>query len=126
MIPFQRFAFFTVARDAAFVMLAAATMMVGASFQPALAFKIGATVALLFSLALLIRVFFLTEERFLRSEPWCALRPDERPQGEGAHRIARRQFQGLLLRAAKAAAGTAGLLYFSAMVLAASSVVADL
>ena len=75
MIPCRSFAFYTLARDASFVTLAAATMMVAASFEPALSFKIGATVALIFSLALLTRVFFLNDERFLHREAWRALRP---------------------------------------------------
>lgn len=120
MIPFRRFAFYTVARDAAFVALAAATMMVGASFEPPLAFKIGATVALIFSIGLLIRAYLLTEERFLRSEAWRALRPEERPAGEDERRLAQAQLEELLLRAAKAASGVAGIFYCSALVLSAS------
>lgn len=81
MNPFARFAFFTMARDASFVALAAGTLMVGYSFEPPLAFTIGATVALIFSIGLLVRSYFLTEERLLRSEVWRALRPDERPAG---------------------------------------------
>ncbi len=119
MIPFRRFAFFTVARDSCFVALAAATMMVGASFEPALAFKIGATIALIFSFGLLIRSYLLTEERFLRSETWRALRPDERPAGEHGRHWARAQLEELLLRFAKASSAIAGLLYCSALVLSA-------
>ena len=48
MNPFARFAFFTMVRDTGFVALAAGTLMVGYSFEPPLAFKIGATVALIF------------------------------------------------------------------------------
>ena len=120
MIPFRRFAFFTVARDASFVALAAATLMLAFSFEPALAFKIGATVALIFSLLLLARSYFLTEERFLRSEAWRALNPDERPAGNHGRRLARAQLEELLLRFAKAASGVAGLLYGSALLLSAS------
>ena len=81
MNPFARFAFFTMVRDTSFVALAAGTLMVGYSFEPPLAFTIGATVALIFSIGLLVRSYFLTEERLLRSEVWRALRPDERPAG---------------------------------------------
>lgn len=100
-MPSTRFALFTLARDSAFVMLAAATLMVGFSFDPSLAFKIGATVALIFSLGLLIWAYFLTEERFLRSEAWSALRLDERPPGTQGPRLARAQLEELLLRFAK-------------------------
>ena len=103
MTPFARFTFFTVARDASFVTLAAATLMVAFSFEPPLAFKIGATVALIFSIGLIIRSYFLTEERLLRSEVWRALRPDERPAGIQGRQLARAQLEELLLRFAKAA-----------------------
>jgi hypothetical protein len=99
------------------VTLAAATLMVAFSFEPPLAFKIGATVALIFSIGLIIRSYFLTEERLLRSEVWRALRPDERPAGIQGRQLARAQLEELLLRFAKAASGIAGILYSSALVL---------
>lgn len=121
MIPCARFAFFTLARDACFVTLAAATLMVAFSFAPPLAFNIGATVALIFAIVLLIRSHFLTEERFLRSEAWRALRSEERPAGERGRALARAYLQELMLRFAKGAAGIASVLYCSALVLAAAS-----
>lgn len=118
MIPCARFAFFTLARDACFVALAAATLMVGFSFAPPLAFKIGATVALIFAIVLLVRSYFLTEERFLRSEAWRALKPEERPADEWGRELARAYLQELMLRFAKGASGIAGVLYCSALVVA--------
>jgi hypothetical protein len=117
MNPFSRFAFFTLARDTGFVALAGFTLMVAFSFVPALACKIGATVSLIFSIGLLLRVYYLTEERLLRSEVWRALPPEERPAGEGGRRWARTHFETLMLHLAKGAAGTAGLLYCFALVL---------
>lgn len=117
MIPCERYAFFTLARDASFFLLAAVTLMVGFSFAPPLAFKIGATVALVFTLVMLIRSFLLTEERFRRSEVWRGLDPDERPSGEEGMRIARDYMDYLLLRFAKSASAIAGVLYGSALVL---------
>lgn len=93
-----RFAFFTLARDSAFVALVAGTLMVGFSFVPPLAFAIGATVALIFSIGLLTRGYFLTEERFIRSEPWLALRPDERPPDEWGRGLAQAQLKMPALR----------------------------
>jgi hypothetical protein len=121
MIPCARFAFFTLVRDAAFVTLAGAVMMVGSSFAPSLAFKIGATVALLFALLLLARSYFLTEERFLRSETWLALTPEERPIGDEGMRAARAALQELMLRFAKNASAVAGVMYGAALVLAATA-----
>jgi hypothetical protein len=122
MIPCRSFAFYTLARDASFVTLAGALTMVAASFDPPLAFKIGATVALLFSLLLLARNYFMTEERFLRSEAWRSLRPEERPAGDSGPRIAREELRELMLRFAKTASAIAGIMYGAALVL---SVAAD-
>ncbi len=112
-----RFAFFTLARDSAFVALVAGTLMVGFSFVPPLAFAIGATVALIFSIGLLTRGYFLTEERFIRSEPWLALRPDERPPDEWGRRLAQAQLKMLLLRFAKGASAVASILFGTALLL---------
>lgn len=119
MIPCRSFAFYTLIRDASFVALAAGTMMVAASFEPALAFKIGATVSLTFSLVLLARAYFLTDKRFQNSEVWRALRADERPHGENGRQFARAQLEELMLQFAKVSAGLAGILYCSALMLSA-------
>lgn len=118
MNPFTRFAFFTVARDSAFVTLAAMLLMLAFSFEPALAFEVGATIALVFSIGLLARAYFLTEERLERSEVWRALPEEERPPGADGRRWARSQFELLLLQFAKDASAFAGLLYCSALVMA--------
>lgn len=121
MLPCARFAFFTLARDASFVALAGLLLMIAAaSFALPLAFKIGATVALLFCLLLLARSYFMTEERFLRSEAWRSLRPEERPAGQSGARVARAECRELMLRFAKNAAAVSGVLYISALVLAAA------
>jgi hypothetical protein len=118
MNPFARFAFFTMARDTAFVTLTAVLLMLAFSFEPALAFEVGATIALIFSLGLLVRAYFLTEERLEHSEVWRALPEEERPPGDDGRSWARSHFELLLLRFAKGASAFAGLLYCSALVLA--------
>lgn len=111
MQAFARFAFFTAARDASFVALAGITLMVAFSFDPALALRIGAHVALLYALVLLVRVFVLSEKHVVRTEPWRVLPPEERPTGEAGLRGARDQLEGVLLSFAKAASGVASLLF---------------
>jgi Na+/melibiose symporter-like transporter len=118
MNPFTRFAFFTVARDAGFVALAAMLLMLAFSFEPALAFGVGATIALVFSMGLLVRVYFLTEERLERSEVWRALQAEERPPGDDGRRWAKGYLETLLLHFAKDASAFASLLYCSALVMA--------
>jgi hypothetical protein len=121
MNPFARFALLTVARDAAYVSLAAMVLMLAFSFRPALAFEIGATIALLFAIGLLVRVYFLTDDRLERCEVWRALPEEERPPGEDGRRWARGHFELVLLRFAKGASGFAGVLYCSALLLALAS-----
>jgi hypothetical protein len=121
MNPFARFALFTVARDAAFVTLAAMILMLAFSFRPELALEIGATVALIFSVCLLVRVSLLTEERLERCEVWRALPEEERPPGEDGRRWARGHFELLLLHFAKGASGFAGVLYVGALLMALAS-----
>jgi hypothetical protein len=117
MMPFTRFASFTVARDASFVALAAGLLMLAFSFHLFVAFEIGATVALMFSIGLVVRAFCLTEERIERCEAWLALRDEERPTGEHGRQWARAELEDLLLRFAKSTAGVAGILYGSALVM---------
>lgn len=119
MIPCARFAFFTLTRDSLFVALAASLLMVAFSFQPPLAFEIGASVALVFSIGLLARSYFLNEERFRRSEAWRALTPEERPAGDFGPQLAKEHFQTLLLRFAQGASAVAAVFYTSALLLSA-------
>jgi len=114
MISFSRYAFIAMLRDACFVMLAAGLMMVAFRDEPRLSVNVGASMALLFSVILVFRAMYLTEERFLRSEAWLALRAEERPHDRAR---ARARLQELLLRFAKNAAGVAGLLYGAALLL---------
>ena len=117
MIHFARFAYFTLVRDAGFITLAAALLILAFSFEPPMAFDVSATIAQVFALGLLIRVCFLTEQRFSRSEAWGALTEEERPAGEDGMLWARAELERMLLRFAQSAAGIAGILYGSALVL---------
>jgi hypothetical protein len=120
MNPFTRFAYLTIARDASFVALASGMVMLSFSFWPSVAFDVGAIIALMFSIGLLIRAGFLTEERLTRCEAWRALPDEERPEGEIGRHWARAELQDVLLRFAKSAAGVAGILFVSALVLSAA------
>lgn len=107
MNPFQRLARFTVFRDGAFVALAASTLMLGLSFDLALAFLAGANIALGFALLMMLRASRLTEERIGRSEPWRTLPRRERPAGSAGRKVARRLLGDLWLQAAKNGAAAA-------------------
>ena len=112
---FHRFAFAITVRDATFVALAAATLMLAFSFAPALAFNIGANIALVFAIALLLRAACLSEDGIDRTEAWRILKPQERPVGDAGRRLARDDLQEVLLRFAQAAAGVAILLYSASL-----------
>ena len=116
MDAFRRFALFTNARDASFVALATAVVMLAFSFDLALAFRIGASIQLLFALGLLLRFARLSDERIVRTETWRILTPPERPIGEPGRRGARADLELVLLQFAKAAASVAILLYGSALI----------
>ena len=105
-----------VARDAGFVALAAVIlMMIGFAYAPTFAFKSAATVALAFSVTLILRASWLTDEGVHRLEAWRNLEPGQRPLGEGGRRWARASFEELLLSTAKTAAGIAIGFYGAAL-----------
>lgn len=121
MDAFHRFAFATVARDAAFVALAAATLMLAFSFAPALSLSIGANIALVFALGLVLRAACLSDERVERTEVWRILKPQERPVGDAGRRSARDDLQLMLLKFAQAAAGVAIVLYSTSLYISLST-----
>lgn len=112
---FRRFAVFTVARDAAFVALAAAALMLAFSFAPALALSIGAHIALLFAIGLILRAACLSEHRMEHTEAWRILKPQERPLGDAGRRSARDDLQEVTLRFAEGAAAAAILLFCASL-----------
>ena len=114
MDPFRRLAFFTLARDTSFVVLATATLMVGFSFMPRLALGIGANVALLYAIALMIRAGLLTDRRITRAEAWRLLRNSEDSAPDPL--LARETFRDLLLRFARTAAAAAVVLSASSLI----------
>jgi len=108
------------ARDATFTALAAVTLMLAFSFAPALALTIGANIALLFAIALLLRAACLSEDRIDRTEVWRSLEAWERPDGDAGRKAARDDLQDALLRFARAASGAAIVLYATSLYLSPS------
>lgn len=115
MEAFRLFAALTVARDAGFTTLAAIILMVAFSFEPAIAFSIGASIALTFSVFLLLRADGLDEDHIASTEPWRILEPEERPRGTSDRSTACDVFEQILFRFAYAAAGLAVALYGAAL-----------
>lgn len=111
MDTFARFAFFTVARDASCAGLAGGILMVAYSFDPPLALVIGASVAMFFAAVMLVRAFFLTENRVVSTEPWLVMQPEERPVGDAGVSYARDRLETMMLGAAKTASGVASVMF---------------
>lgn len=118
---FHHFAVATLARDTSFVALAAATLMLAFSFAPALALVIGADIALVFAIGLVLRAACLCDDGIERTEAWRTLAPQERPTGEAGPRSARDDLQVVLLKFAKAASGVAILLYAASLAISLSA-----
>jgi hypothetical protein len=118
MDQFTRYASSALMRDASFVTVAAATLMVAFSFNLPLALKIAAYIALGFALLLLLRALLMTDAAVVRSEPWRELEPQDRPEGHDGAVWARERMEETLLRFAKSAAGVACALFGSALIVA--------
>ncbi|MPZ56416.1 MAG: hypothetical protein GEU91_07930 [Rhizobiales bacterium] len=116
MSPFRQLAEQTVARDAGFVSFVGIILMIAFSFEPPAALKSGATVALFFSIGLVLRASRLTDDGVVRLEAWRGLHPTLRPIGDSGRRWARNNFEELLLRTAKTASVIAIGFYCAALV----------
>lgn len=76
----RRLAFTTVARACAFAMLAVACMMVGLSYDPAAAFRLGGLLSLLLSTVLIVKGRSARSLDHRRTELWLYLDKGSRPQ----------------------------------------------
>ena len=97
--------------------LIAIVLMVTRSFALGGAFLIGAHVALLFSVGLILWIRWVDDESLVRVRAWRMLMPSRRPAGPGGRRCACNYLKETGLRFAKAASA-------AAMALAAASLLA--
>lgn len=118
MDTFARFAFFTIARDAGVSAFAASILMLAYSFNPPLALVLGASVAMFFAGVMLVRAFFLSEDRVVTTEPWQVMEPDQRPVGDDGRTVACQRLETMLLGAAKNAAGIASAMFALGLLMA--------
>lgn len=114
---FSQCALSLIACDAAFVFMAAMILMFAFSSDPALALKIGAGVALVFSLRLIHRLAQLQKKGICQTEVWQFMEPDELPRGASAIRRAQERMEEILLRFAKGASAVAAALFGTAFVI---------
>ena len=99
--PFRENAFYLLAWRAFLVALIALALIVTRSFELAAAFLIGANVALLFSLGLIVWSERLTEQRIVWTEAWRMLKPSQRPAGRAGRRWALSCLSDVALRFAQ-------------------------
>jgi hypothetical protein len=118
MDPLREKAFFLLVWRAFLTALITVLLMIAGSFELAIAFLVGANVALLFSLGLILWSQRLTEEGVTRTEAWQMLNACQRPAGIGGRRWARRQLSDEALMFAKAASAVAAILSASAFIFA--------
>jgi hypothetical protein len=116
--PFRENAFYLLAWRAFLVALIALALIVTRSFELAAAFLIGANVALLFSLGLIVWSERLTEQRIVWTEAWRMLKPSQRPAGRAGRRWALSCLSDVALRFAQVVSVLAIALSASALMLA--------
>lgn len=114
---FAQCAFVSIACDAAIGVIAAATLMYVFSPDPALALKIGAGIALAFSLRLIYRLAQLHKKGLCHTEFWQVMAPEELPREAPAIRRAQERLEDILLRFAKGASGVSVALFGAAFVI---------
>ena len=116
--PFRENAFYLLAWRAFLVALIALALIVTRSFELAAAFLIGANVALLFSLGLIVWSERLTEQRIVWTESWRMVKPSQRPAGRAGRRWALSCLSDVALRFAQVVSVLAIALSASALMLA--------
>ena len=102
---FEKMPFTLLAWRAFLVALIALALIVTRSFKLAAAFLIGANVALLFSLGLIVWSERLTKQRIVWTEAWRMLKPSQRPAGRAGRRWALSCLSDVALRFAQVGIG---------------------
>jgi hypothetical protein len=115
---FQQNAFYLLAWRALATALVAIVLMATRSFDLRIAFLIGADVALLFALMLIVSLERLSDERIVSTEAWRMLKLEQQPAGMAGRKFARDFLRDLSVRFAASAAAIAAVLSVSALVIA--------
>lgn len=98
--------------------LGALVSMITQSASLDAALLIGANIALLFALALMVQASRMSDARLVRSEPWRILPASHRPGGAAGRRIACNYLHTTSLRFAKGASVVAMIFSASALLVA--------
>src|SRR5262245_48275082 len=87
--------------------LAGAVLIVTRTAEPEIALLVGANIALLFSVGLIVWTSQLDEEQIVRTEAWRMLVPGERPAGPVGRQCALDSLEEMAFRFAKASSAVA-------------------
>jgi multisubunit Na+/H+ antiporter MnhB subunit len=85
--PVEAAAFVSVGRACGFAGLGVLCIVLGLSYDPALAAKAGAVLSLVICLILLLHAWLVHKRPYKRTETWLILRKDDRPPVEVAQRL---------------------------------------
>lgn len=85
--PVQNAAYVSVGRACGFAGLGVLCVVLGLSFEPALAARTGGALSLIICLILLVRARFALRQPYKRTETWLILRKGDRPRAELAQRL---------------------------------------
>ena len=85
--PVQAAAFVSVGRACGFAGLGVLCVVLGLSWDPALAARTGGAMSLGICLILLVRALLAHRRPYKRTETWLILRKDDRPRAEIAQRL---------------------------------------
>lgn len=85
--PVEQAAYVSVGRACGFAGLAVLCVVLGLSFEPALAARTGGFMSLAICLILLFRAWRAHRQPYKRTETWLILRKDDRPRAEVAQRL---------------------------------------
>ena len=107
MNEFNEKAFYLLVWRAVLVALVGAVLIVTSTVEVTAALLVGANVALLFSVGLIVWTSQLDEDRIVRTEAWRTLMPEERPAGKSGRFCALNYLEEIAFRFAKASSAVA-------------------
>ena len=119
MREFSENAYYLLVWRAILVALIAAVLMVTHTIELKAALLLGATIALLFSVGLIVWTSQLDERQIVRTEAWRMLVPEERPAGPAGRQCALNNLEQMAFRFAKVSSAVAIALTGTALAISA-------
>lgn len=115
--PIETSAWISIARGCGFAGLATACMMVGYSFNPVMALKVGGYCAMMTCSVLLLKAWRAPRVRYSATETWMLLERDQRPPAPIAQLMITRARRRMLYRFASLSARVSVCLFVLAILI---------